>query len=90
MPDYIIRSNETVIFSSFERSHVCVLLGSRRVGKSTLVDHYIKQRPARKWAVLNMDRLGERSRVEKQELERMIEEAALAPIGGEKKNMGRD
>ncbi len=82
---YVIRSNEKFIFESFERPFISALLGPRRVGKTTLVEYYKRQHPERKWITLNMDILSQRNRIAQEELELMIEEAALQRIGGEKK-----
>lgn len=82
---YQIRTNEKAIFEAFESSKVTALLGARRVGKTTLVEHYVTLHPDRTWAVFNMDRLGHRQRVINEELEVMIEEVTLKRIGGEEK-----
>lgn len=85
MKNYIIRENETHLFASFERPFVSALLGPRRVGKTTLIEYYIAQHPERKWVKLNMDVLSQRNRIVAEELELMIEQAALQKIGGSTK-----
>lgn len=85
MKKYVIRANEKVIFESFERKFVSALLGSRRVGKTTLINYYMEQHPDKKWVSLNMDTLSQRNRVAHEELAQMIEEGALQKIGGQKK-----
>jgi uncharacterized protein len=85
MKKYIIRANETFLFESFERSRVSALLGPRRVGKTTLLEYYMDVHPEKKWVRLNMDVLNQRDRVAAEELELMIEQAALQKIGGQKK-----
>jgi uncharacterized protein len=85
MKKYIFRANETLIFESFERPFVSALLGPRRVGKTTLINHYIQMHSDRVWVLLNMDNLSQRTSVAREELEMMIERAAFQKIGGGKK-----
>ena len=85
MEKYIIRANETFLFTSFERSFISVLLGPRRVGKTTLLEYYMSLNPDKKWVRFNMDVLSQRTRVAQEELELMIEQAALQKIGGPQK-----
>jgi hypothetical protein len=82
---YILRENETEIFESFERIFISALLGPRRVGKTTLVQHYIDTYPKRIWVQLNMDERKQRQRIANDELLLMIEESALQKIGGKEK-----
>jgi predicted AAA+ superfamily ATPase len=82
MEKYIVRANETYLFKSFERPSISALLGSRRVGKTTLLENYMELHPEKKWVQLNMDILSQRNRVEHEELKLMIEQAVLGPIGG--------
>jgi predicted AAA+ superfamily ATPase len=82
---YIFRENEGEIFESFESVFVSALLGPRRVGKTTLVEHYIGTYPERKWVQFNMDKRKQRQRIASDELSFMIEESALQKIGGQKK-----
>lgn len=85
MEKYIIRAYESFLFESFERPFISALLGPRRVGKTTLIEYYISLYPERKWVHLNMDVLSQRNRVAAEELELMIEQAALQKIGGPKR-----
>jgi predicted AAA+ superfamily ATPase len=82
---YVIRANVN-IFESFERKLISALLGPRRVGKTTLVQYYIEKYGERKWVILTMNQLSQRNRIAQEELELMIEEAALQKIGGDKKS----
>jgi uncharacterized protein len=82
---YIFRENETSIFESFEGTFISALLGPRRVGKTTLVQHYIDTYPKRKWVVLNMDERKQRQRIARNELLLMIEESSLQKIGSKEK-----
>jgi len=81
---YIKRIGEHTLFSSFERPFISALLGPRRVGKTTLVNHYQQQYPNRKWAVLNMDKHSQRLRIVNEELSLMIQESALTQLGQDK------
>ncbi|MGD9592566.1 MAG: ATP-binding protein, partial [Candidatus Berkiella sp.] len=81
---YIKRTCEPTLFTSFERPYVSALLGPRRVGKTTIVNHYQQLHPTRTWVALNMDKLGQRQRIAKEELPLMIEEGARKPLGKEK------
>ncbi len=85
MKRYVVRTNESFLFESFERSFISVVLGPRRVGKATLIDHYMCINPERLWVSLNMDVLGQRERVLSEELVLMIEQEALQKIGGSRK-----
>ncbi len=78
---YILRENEAEIFESFEGSFISALLGPRRVGKTTLVEHYIRTHPERKWVQLNMDERKQRLRIANGELILMIEESSLQKVG---------
>ena len=49
MKRYVVRTNESFLFESFERSFISVVLGPRRVGKTTLIDHYMRINPERLW-----------------------------------------
>jgi predicted AAA+ superfamily ATPase len=82
---YIFRENEKEIFESFEGMFVSALLGPRRVGKTTLVQHYIEKHPKRKWVQLNMDQRKQRQRIANDELVLIIEELSLQRIGDEEK-----
>jgi hypothetical protein len=83
---YINRTNQKVIEDSFESSFITAVLGSRRTGKSTFVQHYAEKTAAHhKWAFLNMDKMQEKRRIEKGELKAVIEEAAGQFIGNQQK-----
>jgi predicted AAA+ superfamily ATPase len=77
---YITRSNQRVIYQSFDSPFVSALLGPRRVGKTTLVHHYAQQHSKNKWVFLNMDDRAERARIEKNELKAVIQEKAEQQI----------
>lgn len=82
---YIFRENENEFFASFEGEFVSALLGPRRVGKTTLVKHYIETHPERKWVQFNMDERRQRQRIANDELALMIEESALQRVGDKEK-----
>jgi uncharacterized protein len=82
---YIFRENETEILESFEGNFISAILGPRRVGKTTLVKHYVDSYPKRKWIQFNMDERKQRQRITSEELPLMIEEAALQKIGTHEK-----
>jgi hypothetical protein len=82
---YTFRENEKEIFESFENMFISALLGPRRVGKTTLVNHYIDIHPERKWVQLNMDERKLRQRIANDELLLMIEESALQKVGDREK-----
>lgn len=82
---YILRENEKDFFASFEEMFISALLGPRRVGKTTLVQHYIEAHPERKWVLFNMDERKQRQRIANDELLLMIEEASLQKVGGQEK-----
>lgn len=82
---YIFRENEREIFESFEGGFISALLGPRRVGKTTLVKHYMNAHPEKKWVQFNMDERKQRQQIARGELLLMIEESALQKVGGQKK-----
>lgn len=82
---YVLRESENKLFKSFEGSFVSALLGPRRVGKTTLVQHYIHSHPNRTWVKFNMDDRRQRQRLAKGELGLMIEESVLQKIGEKQK-----
>lgn len=85
MKKYVVRANEATIINSFEGPYITALLGPRRVGKTTLLEHYMGQPPQKKWVHLTMDVLSQRTRIAAEELEVMIEQVALQKIGGPEK-----
>jgi len=82
---YIFRENEKEFFESFEGAFISALLGPRRVGKTTLVEHYIEKHPERKWVQFNMDERKQRQRIANNELLQMIEESSLQKVGDREK-----
>ncbi len=82
---YILRENEKDFFESFEEKFISAVLGPRRVGKTTLVEHYIDLHPERKWVQFNMDKRIEQQRIANGELLVMIEESALQKVGQQEK-----
>jgi predicted AAA+ superfamily ATPase len=82
MEKYVIRANEQFLFKSFDGPYISALLGPRRVGKTTLLEYYMKLHPEKKWVHLNMDVMSQRHRIAAEELALMIEQTALQKIGG--------
>ena len=82
---YSERAGEESIYASIQTPFITAILGPRRVGKSTLIGHFMELHPSYKWVVFNMDELALRQRVENNQLKEMIEEAALQHIGQEPK-----
>lgn len=78
---YADRINKKAIESSFLRPFITAILGPRRVGKSSFVQHYAKQHPDHMWIFLNMDDMHLRERVEKRQLEEIIIEKARYYVG---------
>lgn len=78
---YIRRLNQPYIYRSFKGDFITVILGPRRVGKTTLIEQYAKENNDKKWVFLNMDYFEEKLRVEKGELKALIQEKALKQIG---------
>lgn len=82
---FIHRINQADIERSFETSYITIILGPRRVGKTTLIKAYAQAHPQHSWVFLNMDNLLERNRIDSQQLAAMIAEKAKMAIGsGEK------
>lgn len=78
---YIKRDIQDCVFDSFQRPFITVLLGPRRVGKSTIVQHYREQHPKRSGVVqLNMDQLALRQRCARGELQLIIQEQILSVL----------
>jgi uncharacterized protein len=75
------RINESVIQRSIGSGFITALLGPRRVGKTTLVEHFMKLNPKQHWIFLTMDIRSDRQRVEAGELRALIEELSLQKIG---------
>ena len=85
MPIFAYRANEAYIISAIETPFVTAILGPRRVGKTTLVQHYQKTHSDYTWAVLNMDKMQQREQIKTGQLRQMIEQQILRVIdSGEK------
>lgn len=82
---YSIRTNQDILYKSFETNYISAVLGARRVGKSTLVENYAKLHDGRCWAFFNMDIRAERLQVEQEQLHDMIEAKAKIRINQGKK-----
>lgn len=80
---FINRCNSSIFSKSFFSSYVTAILGPRRVGKSTLIQEFSSKNNGLKWVFLNMDLMLERQRVEKGELEKLIQEKSLQPLSSE-------
>lgn len=68
------RINQNIIEKSIFSPFVTAILGPRRVGKTTIVQHIANLYKQQHWVFFNMDNLLARLRVEKQEFRQMIEE----------------
>lgn len=82
---FTARSNQDLIFRSFESRFITTVLGQRRVGKSYLVDHYMKLQSNEIWASFNMDDRFQREKIQQGNLKRLIEESVERQISGGKK-----
>jgi len=71
---YVSRGNQAKIYAAFANPFITALLGPRRVGKSTLVNHYASEHPEHTWALLNMDRRDERLQIERSGLLSLVQE----------------
>lgn len=69
---YTKRIQEKPLFKAFESSMITAILGPRRVGKSTLIDHYISKQIGITVVRLNMDRMIEREQIKAGQLETII------------------
>lgn len=69
---YIERAHEPQLLKAFSTALITAILGPRRVGKSTLIDHYLQQHPEITAVRLNMDNMVERDQIQAGELETMI------------------
>ncbi len=82
---YARRDQDAAIYAGIDSPFVVVILGPRRVGKSTFVDHYVSTHEQLVWARFNMDVLAERQRLAGGELTDMIEESVARKLNaGEK------
>lgn len=82
---YIPRVIEPHIKSSLKGRFITTILGPRRVGKTSLVKHLTTQLANINLCELNLDSLQIRERINKLELQQLIEENCLQKIGGEQK-----
>lgn len=82
---YTLRANQEQIYSAFNNQFITALLGSRRVGKTSLVENFISRNDDALWVKLNMDVLAEREKVESIGIRKIIEVNAEQKIGGDKK-----
>ena len=69
---YVQRTLENRLFEAFAGPMITGILGPRRVGKSTLLAHYLEQHPKITTVQFNMDKLAEREQIRKGLLEQMI------------------
>jgi len=70
--NYTTRSHEKRLLHAFNSPMITGILGPRRTGKSTLIDHYISQHPEITAVRLNMDKMTEREQIKAGKLETMI------------------
>ncbi len=82
---YSKRKLESRLFNAFEDPFVTGILGPRRVGKSTLIQHFIDTHPDIDVIQFNMDHMDERDQVRSGKLEAMILMAAKRHLTAEKK-----
>lgn len=82
---YIPRVIEPQISSSLNGSFITTILGPRRVGKTSLVKHLTNQLANINLCELNLDSLQIRERINKLQLQQLIEESCLQKIGGDQK-----
>lgn len=82
---YTNRINEKLLVSAFENSFITAILGPRRVGKTTFVDHYRDNHANNTWVIFNMDFLQQRNLIKQGALHQLIIESARYHIGAGKK-----
>ncbi len=82
---YADRVNQQSLIAAFENPYITAILGPRRVGKTTFVDHYKNIHSENIWITFNMDSLQERNRIEQGALHQSIIESAQCHISAEKK-----
>jgi len=70
--NYVHRIHEDRLYEAFAGPMVTAILGPRRIGKSTLIDHYMGQLTDVPMARFNMDSMIERDQVKAGKLEAMI------------------
>jgi len=69
---YTKRLHEERLFKAFANPMITAILGPRRVGKSTLLDHYISQHSGITAVRLNMDSMVTREQIKAGQLETLI------------------
>jgi uncharacterized protein len=82
---YAPRVNQAILTRAFENTYITAILGPRRVGKTTIVNHYKNIHTENTWVTFNMDSLQEKNRVEQGALRQMIIEYVRYHIGAGKK-----
>src|SRR5579872_130682 len=70
--NYTTRAHEERIYKAFSTPMITAILGPRRVGKSTLIDHFIDQIPDITAVRFNMDNMLEREQIKAGQFETMI------------------
>lgn len=70
--NYGYRTQQERIFEAFKNTMITALLGPRRVGKSTLIEHYFSLHPEITVVRLNMDKMQERDKIKAGLLEDII------------------
>lgn len=78
--NYSKRVLEERLYQSFNSPFITGILGPRRVGKSTLIDHFIEQDPNIITVRLNMDKIAERDQVKANQLEDIILTTIKRPL----------
>jgi uncharacterized protein len=77
---YARRALEKRLFDAFTGPFITALVGPRRVGKSTLIDHFIQLSQGATTVCLNMDRMEEREKIKAGELEAIILTTIKRPL----------
>ena len=79
------RINKDAIVTSFHKPYVTAILGPRRVGKTYFASQYAAKQVEVAWVFLNMDKMDQRERVQRGELDQLISESARVVLGAGKK-----
>lgn len=77
---YSHRLLESVVFTAFEGPFITGLLGSRRVGKSTLISYFLERFPQSAVVELNMDKMAQRVEIQAGRLEDLILTTIKRPL----------
>ena len=80
MLNFAYRANEAYIISAIETPFITAILGPRRVGKTTLIQHYQETHPEHTWVLFNMDQMQQREKIKSGQLHQMIEQQILRLI----------